>query len=179
MPSSRSNCCSTKQRLRTRKMPPWPADPHVGHFRNDARLTAEEKALLLRWIDNGCPEGDASELPPPSSREGGPAPTGAPMPLPRGQGEEGPGDVGVAVGGHEHVEVDVDRRPRFGVVGQRQRAAERVRNGRQRALEGHDALRERPPRHVETSRGAVSVRGRDRDGTAPARRSTSTRRWAG
>ena len=44
-------------------MPPWPADPLHGQFRNDARLTAEEKELLCRWIDDGCPEGDARELP--------------------------------------------------------------------------------------------------------------------
>lgn len=38
-------------------MPPWHADPRFGHFRNDARLSTEEKRLLLQWIDDGCPEG--------------------------------------------------------------------------------------------------------------------------
>lgn len=39
------------------RMPPWHADAKVGHFRNDARLTLQEKNTLLRWIDDGCPEG--------------------------------------------------------------------------------------------------------------------------
>ncbi|MBX9681146.1 MAG: redoxin domain-containing protein [Gemmataceae bacterium] len=39
------------------RMPPWHADAKAGHFRNDARLTSEEKARLMRWIDDGCPEG--------------------------------------------------------------------------------------------------------------------------
>ncbi|MCI0637854.1 MAG: redoxin domain-containing protein [Gemmataceae bacterium] len=39
------------------RMPPWHADPRVGHFRNDTRLTAEEKRVILAWIDVGCPQG--------------------------------------------------------------------------------------------------------------------------
>jgi peroxiredoxin len=46
------------------RMPPWFADPRHGSFRNDARLTVDEKQALLRWIDDGCPEGDAADLPP-------------------------------------------------------------------------------------------------------------------
>ena len=47
------------------RMPPWFADPKHGRFRNDARLTADEKRLLFQWIDDGCPEGDAADLPQP------------------------------------------------------------------------------------------------------------------
>jgi peroxiredoxin len=47
------------------RMPPWFADPRHGHFRNDARLTDDEKRLLVQWIDDGCPEGDPADLPPP------------------------------------------------------------------------------------------------------------------
>ncbi len=47
------------------RMPPWSASPEHGRFRNDPRLTAEEKDLLRRWIDYGCPEGDPADLPPP------------------------------------------------------------------------------------------------------------------
>lgn len=47
------------------RMPPWNANPAVGHFRNDVRLTPEEKQLFLTWIQNGCPEGDAADLPTP------------------------------------------------------------------------------------------------------------------
>jgi peroxiredoxin len=40
------------------RMPPWFADPAHGTFRNDARLTPDEKRLLLAWIDAGCAEGE-------------------------------------------------------------------------------------------------------------------------
>ncbi len=46
------------------RMPPWNANPEFGHFRNDARLSADEKQTILTWIQNGCPEGDRSDLPP-------------------------------------------------------------------------------------------------------------------
>jgi peroxiredoxin len=47
------------------RMPPWYANPAHGKYANDARLTDEEKALLASWVDNGCPEGDKSQLPAP------------------------------------------------------------------------------------------------------------------
>lgn len=50
--------------VRDERMPPWNASPDIGHFRNDARLTADEKRLILTWIENGCPEGAAADLPP-------------------------------------------------------------------------------------------------------------------
>ena len=46
-------------------MPPWHADAPLGHFKNDRRLTPDEKKTLLAWIDQGCPEGDAKDAPPP------------------------------------------------------------------------------------------------------------------
>lgn len=50
--------------VREGRMPPWNANPEFGHFRNDARLTSQEKSVLLTWIENGCPEGDLRDLPP-------------------------------------------------------------------------------------------------------------------
>jgi peroxiredoxin len=47
-----------------RRMPPWHADPSVGHFANDARLSDQEKELISAWVDNGAPEGNAKDLPP-------------------------------------------------------------------------------------------------------------------
>ncbi len=59
-----------------RRMPPWHADPDVGHFANDARLSDKEKELIFTWVDNGAPEGDPKELPPaPSFPEGWQIPT--------------------------------------------------------------------------------------------------------
>jgi hypothetical protein len=47
------------------RMPPWFADPKIGHFINDARLSDEEKRQIFAWVDAGCPEGDKSDLPEP------------------------------------------------------------------------------------------------------------------
>lgn len=46
-------------------MPPWHANPQHGKFRNDVRLSAEDKSLLARWVEAGAPEGDKNQLPPP------------------------------------------------------------------------------------------------------------------
>jgi len=46
-------------------MPPWHADPAHGRFRNARRLSDADRAALLAWVDQGCPEGQASDLPPP------------------------------------------------------------------------------------------------------------------
>jgi peroxiredoxin/mono/diheme cytochrome c family protein len=43
-------------------MPPWHAAPAPGRFRNERRLSAEQKRLIAEWIRAGCPEGDP--LPP-------------------------------------------------------------------------------------------------------------------
>lgn len=50
-----------------RRMPPWHADPRYGHFANDRSLTPEERATVLAWIEQGAPEGDPADLPPPRS----------------------------------------------------------------------------------------------------------------
>jgi hypothetical protein len=44
-------------------MPPWHADPAIGHFANERRLTAEQKTTIARWVDAGAPEGAAADLP--------------------------------------------------------------------------------------------------------------------
>jgi hypothetical protein len=45
-------------------MPPWHADPKHGKFANDRSLSARERETLLRWANNGAPEGDRKDLPP-------------------------------------------------------------------------------------------------------------------
>ncbi len=47
------------------RMPPWSANPQVGHFANDPRLSDAEKQLIYAWVDNGCPQGDPADLPAP------------------------------------------------------------------------------------------------------------------
>jgi thiol-disulfide isomerase/thioredoxin/mono/diheme cytochrome c family protein len=47
------------------RMPPWYADPRHGKFANERRLSNEDRAALLAWIDAGAPKGDVRDLPPP------------------------------------------------------------------------------------------------------------------
>ena len=46
-------------------MPPWFADPSVGHFENEKLLTAEQITTLTAWAEKGAPEGDAKDMPRP------------------------------------------------------------------------------------------------------------------
>jgi peroxiredoxin len=46
-------------------MPPWHANPEHGRFRNERRLSAEQKQTIQKWVDAGCPEGDPADDPPP------------------------------------------------------------------------------------------------------------------
>jgi hypothetical protein len=55
---------SIKEKVLTREMPPWHADPHVGQWVNDRRLTPEQIKLIAAWVDQGAKEGDPRELPP-------------------------------------------------------------------------------------------------------------------
>ena len=70
-----------KQRVSTRAMPPWHADPAHGTFRNDLRLSDREIDTIVRWVDGGAREGDPSALPPapsfPSPRRPHPEPQDA------------------------------------------------------------------------------------------------------
>lgn len=46
-----------------RVMPPWHADPHVGDYLNDPRLSDRDIATIVNWVKAGSPEGDARDLP--------------------------------------------------------------------------------------------------------------------
>ena len=47
-----------------KKMPPWFAEPGVGHFSNDPSLVPKEIATLVSWADANAPAGDPHESPP-------------------------------------------------------------------------------------------------------------------
>jgi hypothetical protein len=51
--------------VRTRKMPPWFADPCCGKFANDRSLTAAEIETLAAWAESGAAEGREQEGPSP------------------------------------------------------------------------------------------------------------------
>jgi hypothetical protein len=54
-----------------RRMPPWHADPRVGEFVNDLRLSQTEIATIDAWVRGGAKEGDPQDLPPMPSFKAG------------------------------------------------------------------------------------------------------------
>lgn len=48
--------------VRTQRMPPWHADPHVGEFSNDRSLSDEQIRTLVHWIEAGAPRGEGADL---------------------------------------------------------------------------------------------------------------------
>ncbi len=53
-----------KGMVRSGRMPPWQAAGPRGVFRNDRRLTDQERDMIVRWVDSGAKPGDAKNLPP-------------------------------------------------------------------------------------------------------------------
>ena len=57
---------SIRARVAERQMPPWQIARSVGiqKFKNDRSLTDAERETVLKWIDNGAPQGDPKDMPP-------------------------------------------------------------------------------------------------------------------
>ena len=47
--------------IRTRRMPPWHADPHYGAFANDRSLTVAETRSIVHWVEAGAPRGEGED----------------------------------------------------------------------------------------------------------------------
>ena len=47
--------------VRTRRMPPWHADPMHGDFANDRSLTTDETRMLVHWAEAGAPRGEGAD----------------------------------------------------------------------------------------------------------------------
>jgi hypothetical protein len=60
-----------KGMVTSRRMPPWQAEGPRGVFRNDRRLSDEDRAMIIRWIDAGAKRGDPKNLPPRPDYAGG------------------------------------------------------------------------------------------------------------
>ena len=43
--------------LRTRRMPPFHADPHYGAWKNDMSLSADQVKTIVNWVEAGAPRG--------------------------------------------------------------------------------------------------------------------------
>ena len=47
--------------VRTKRMPPWHADPLIGQFSNDRSLSNKEIQTLVHWIEAGAPRGEGAD----------------------------------------------------------------------------------------------------------------------
>ena len=47
--------------VRTKRMPPWHADPHIGVFKDDKSISVEETQTLVHWIEAGAPRGNGPD----------------------------------------------------------------------------------------------------------------------
>ncbi len=57
--------------VQSRKMPPWPADPHYVRYLNERILSPDQIDKITKWFDEGTPKGDTTLAPsPPSFPEG-------------------------------------------------------------------------------------------------------------
>jgi hypothetical protein len=58
---------SIKQKVSAREMPPWFIDKNVGvqRFSNDVSLSDEKIAKIVKWVDNGAPQGNPADMPAP------------------------------------------------------------------------------------------------------------------
>ena len=58
---------SIKNKVESRAMPPWHLDRRIGiqEFKNDPSLTDAQIATIVRWVDNGAPQGDPANTPTP------------------------------------------------------------------------------------------------------------------
>jgi hypothetical protein len=53
------------RQVTSRTMPPWGADPAIGHFTNDPSLTHDEIEIITRWVEGGASKGDTPPPAPP------------------------------------------------------------------------------------------------------------------
>ena len=52
-----------REKVVSRQMPPWHADPEHGHFRNDRSLTPSQIDTITKWVDGGSIQGNPKDLP--------------------------------------------------------------------------------------------------------------------
>lgn len=55
---------SIKEQVAKRQMPPWHADPHVGQWANDRRMSQTEIDTIVAWVEGGAAEGNPKDMPP-------------------------------------------------------------------------------------------------------------------
>lgn len=53
------------------RMPPWHADPEIGHFVGERRMPVAARDTIAKWIEQGMAQGDPDELPPIPHKDSG------------------------------------------------------------------------------------------------------------
>jgi mono/diheme cytochrome c family protein len=61
---AQSHAAVIAERVTSRTMPPWPADPDYSHFADERVLTDREIAIIARWAETGAVSGDTARLAP-------------------------------------------------------------------------------------------------------------------
>jgi hypothetical protein len=61
--SARPWAKAIREAVRLKRMPPWFADPAIGHYSNDPSLSESERQIITDWVDQGAKEGDPGGLP--------------------------------------------------------------------------------------------------------------------
>lgn len=61
--TTRPWAAAIQESILLRKMPPWHADPSVGKFANDLRLSDHDIAVIDTWVKSGAREGNPADLP--------------------------------------------------------------------------------------------------------------------
>ena len=65
---ARKHSAMIREVVAERRMPPWHADPQIWPLRQRPQpLSAQDRATLLAWVEQGTPLGEAKEIPPPRS----------------------------------------------------------------------------------------------------------------
>lgn len=54
---------SIRNKVASREMPPWGANPHYGRFKDDRSLTDKQIETISKWVDAGAPKGNDADLP--------------------------------------------------------------------------------------------------------------------
>ncbi len=62
---TRPYAAAIKAATQNRSMPPWFADPRIGHFSNDPSLSTAQIDTLAHWADDGAIAGSPHDAPPP------------------------------------------------------------------------------------------------------------------
>src|SRR5947209_4168063 len=56
-----------KEKVAKREMPPWYIDKNIGitDFKDDPSLSDADIATITKWVDDGAPQGNPADMPPP------------------------------------------------------------------------------------------------------------------